>query len=179
MLRLDNLLQTIDDQDNPDYVEEHGPFRSVTSHWLGVGYYFWDSLMRRAHWWGDRHYGGNYMICKAWASVDEDKFLDLADNMEQLQQFQAQYELIQQIHQGKKITISFVINKLIRDGLFPYQAVRSVSDKCGGDYAVKFVEGNSSFLNFSPPRQICIYERAAIHDYHIVYPLEYIADCVV
>ena len=62
MLRLDNLLQTIDDQDNPDYVEEHGPFKSVTSHWLGVGYYFWDSLMRRAHWWGDRHYGGNYMI---------------------------------------------------------------------------------------------------------------------
>lgn len=119
------------------------------------------------------------MICRAWASVDEDKFLDLADNMEQLQQFQAQYELIQQIHQGKKITISFAINKLIRDGLFPYQAVRSVSDKCGGDYAVKFVEGNSSFLNFSPPRQICIYERAAIHDYHIVYPPEYIADCVV
>ena len=28
MLRLDNLLQTIDDQDNPDYVEEHGPFKS-------------------------------------------------------------------------------------------------------------------------------------------------------
>lgn len=179
MLRLDNLLQTIDDQDNPDYVEEHGPFRSVTSHWLGVGYYFWDSLMRRAHWWGDRHYGGNYMICKAWASVDEDKFLDLADNMEQLQHFQAQYELIQQIYQGKKITISFVINKLIRNGLFPYQAVRSVSDKCGGDYAVKFVEGNSSVLNFSPPRQICIYERAAIHDYHIVYPPEYIAESVV
>ena len=95
MLRLDNLLQTVTDKGNPDYVNKIGPFSSNKSHWLGKGYYFWDGLISRAHWWGQRHCNGNYMICRAWAEIDDDAYLDLAGNMQQLEQFKTYYNLIQ------------------------------------------------------------------------------------
>lgn len=175
MLRLDNLLQTVSDKGNPDYVNENGPFPSTTSHWLGKGYYFWDGLMSRARWWGERHCGGKYMICQAWAGIDDNTYLDLAGNMQQLEQFKAQYDIIQKMHSKRKITISFAIHKLKKDKLFSYQAVRSLSNECGGDVAIRYVDTHKSFLNVSPPMQICVYSHNKVHDYHVIYPPRYVA----
>lgn len=175
MQRLDNLLQTVSDKGNPDYVNEAGPFPSSTSHWLGKGYYFWDGLMQRAHWWGEHHCGGNYMICRAWAELDDGAYLDLAGNMQQLEQFRSHYEIIQKMHSKCEITVSFAIAKLKKDNLFPYQAVRSLSNECGGDYAVRYVDYHSSYLNLSPPMQICIYMYNRVKGYHVIYPPKYVA----
>lgn len=175
MLRLDNLLQTVTDKGNPDYVNKNGPFPSTKSHWLGKGYYFWDGLMTRAQWWGERHCGGKYMICRAWAELDNNAYLDLAGNMQQLEVFKAHYDLIQKMYPRRKITVSFAINKLIKDKLFPYQAVRSLSNECGGDVAISYVGYHDSFLNVSPPMQICVYSYNRVRDYHVIYPPKYVA----
>lgn len=175
MMRLDNLLQTISDKGNPDYVNKNGPFPSTKSHWLGKGYYFWDGLLSRAYWWGERHCGGNYMICRAWAELDEGAYLDLAGNMKQLEEFKSLYDIIKRMHPKREITVSFVIAKLRKDKLFPYQAVRSLSNECGGDVAVRFVDTHDSYLNVSPPMQICVYSYNRVHDYHVIYPPKYIA----
>lgn len=175
MLRLENLLQTVRDKGNPEYVNKSGPFPSTTSHWLGKGYYFWDGLMTRAHWWGERHCGGDYMICRASAELDEDAYLDLAGNMKQLELFKSHYELIKRMHSKHEITISFAIAKMKKDNLFPYQAVRSLSNECGGDIAIRYVQENMSYLNFSPPMQICVYSRNRVKGYHVIYPSKYVA----
>ena len=175
MLRLDGLFQTVQDRENPEYVNKNGPFPGVTSHWLGKGYYFWDNLITRAHWWGDSHCGGKYMICRAYALIDDGSYLDLAGNMLQLQEFKEKYDVIQKMHPTRTITISFAINKLRKDHLFPYQAVRSLSNECGGDVAVNYVDNHPSYLNFSPPMQVCVYPFNCIKDYHVIFPFKYIA----
>lgn len=172
-MHLKNLYQTISDRGNPDYVEEHGPFICKSHPWLGVGYYFWDNLLTRAHWWGRIHCKNQYMICEAYAIIDDEKYLDLACNMEQLKWFKKCFEVINVKHQGCVKTVSFVIHKLMRDNNFPFQAVRVLSEKCGGDEGEVFVPHNHSFLNFSPPMQICIYDKKLIHGYLVVYPEQY------
>ena len=172
MPRLDIIFQTVADKDNPDYVEANGPFLCVNKPWLGKGYYFWDNLMERAHWWGEKHYYGNYMICQASANIDDDKYLDLAGK-EQLKYFWQCCSALRENYNQEHITVSFVIAKLIKIGDFPFQAVRVLSEHCGGDEIMHFVDYSKSYLNFSPPMQICIFEKSRIEDYHIVYPVKY------
>lgn len=180
MLRLSNIYQTVSDRDNPDEVEECGPFICESNPWLGRGYYFWDNLIRRAHWWGNSHCDGKYMICQAYADIDEDKYLDLAGNMEQLHFFEKCYDAINKYYNGEVKTVSFVVAKLIRDKNFPYQAMRILSENCGGDEKkIPFVAWSHSFLNFSPPMQICIYDKSRVKDYHIIYPEDYVMGGVV
>lgn len=179
MLRINNLYQTVKDKNNPDYVEESGPFLCSNDPWLGEGYYFWDNLLDRAHWWGMRHYQNKYMICQAYAVIDEAKYLDLAGNMSQLNIFRKCYDAINEAYSGKVQTISFVIAKLIKDNNFPYQAIRVLSENCGGDERIPYMNGYKSFFNFLPPMQICIYEKSTIKDYHIIYPERYFQDIVV
>ena len=176
MPRLDNIFQTVADRDNPDDVAAQGPFLCVNKPWLGRGYYFWDNLMTRAHWWGKKHYNGQYIICQASANIDDDKYLDLAGNMEQLKYFEQCCSALRENYHQEHITVSLVIAKLIRSGIFPYQAIRVLSESCGGDEKMLFVDYSKSFLNFSPPMQICIFEKSRIEDYHIVYPVKYMLE---
>lgn len=48
---------------------------------LGHGYYFWDSIIDAAHWWGGVHYGGNYIICQSFYDAHSDKLFDLLGNL--------------------------------------------------------------------------------------------------
>lgn len=48
---------------------------------LGYGYYFWDSIIGAAHWWGRVHYGGNYIICQSFYDAHSDKYFDLIGNL--------------------------------------------------------------------------------------------------
>mgnify|MGYP002681284847 CR=1 FL=1 len=180
MLHLTNLYQTVADKENPDFVENEGPFICRYKPWLGVGYYFWDNLLERAHWWGRTHYSNNYMICKAYVDIESDKCLDLAGNMEQLDYFNKCYKAIKKNYDAEVITVCFVINKLIRDGNFPFEAVRALSENCGGDESkMPFVEGHRSFLNLTPPMQICVFVKSRVRDYHVIYPEEYAINGVV
>src|SRR5258706_7403810 len=66
------LYQTLEDRNNPDDIEEYGPFKCTSPNaWLGFGYYFWDSHIELGHWWGRLSFYKNYVICKARAIYDE------------------------------------------------------------------------------------------------------------
>lgn len=52
------LFQAVKDLDNPDEIEQNGPFKCRREDaWLGEGYYFWDSFVELAHWWGRESLG--------------------------------------------------------------------------------------------------------------------------
>ena len=48
------IFQTLEDRNNPDEVESQGPFICTNNPWLGKGYYFWDTFLDLAHWWGTK-----------------------------------------------------------------------------------------------------------------------------
>lgn len=48
---------------------------------LGHGYYFWDSIIDAAHWWGKVHYGGHYIICQSFYDAHSDKLFDLLGDL--------------------------------------------------------------------------------------------------
>ena len=63
-----DIYQTLEDRQNYEDVEEHGPYfcyaryangnpkSGVKEPWLGEGYYFWDTRIADARWWGDTVY---------------------------------------------------------------------------------------------------------------------------
>lgn len=172
---LKNLYQTIDDRNDPDSVIEHGPFFCKKNPWLGKGFYFWDNLLERAHWWGKTHYRNKYMICCADAFIDDSEYLDLVGNMTQLNFFRDCCGEIKKTY-PKDLTIPFVLQKLMKDGNFPFKAIRVRSEYCGGhklDNTLKFVKYHESYMDLNPPVQICIYDKSLIKNYHIVYPQQY------
>lgn len=59
-----DIYQTLEDKDNDEEIERHGPYfcsvyeidgspkKGSKEPWLGGGYYFWDTRINDAHWWG-------------------------------------------------------------------------------------------------------------------------------
>ena len=63
------------------------PIRCSTSDArLGYGYYFWDSIIDAAHWWGEKHYRGNYIICRSFYDAHSDRCFDLKGNLDHIAQ---------------------------------------------------------------------------------------------
>lgn len=174
----DPILQTVEDKGNPEYVNESGPFFCDDNPWLGDGYYFWERFIKVAHWWGNSHYAGSYMICKASAEFEDGELLDLAGNTEQMEYFQQTCLELDARYKGYGITISFVIEYLKLHNLMQFKAVRAHSIDCGkGDrfFRRHFVEiqSSDSYLNLMPAMQLCVFDKSYIKGYKIIYPENY------
>src|SRR5574344_2178285 len=77
-MRLADIYQTLEERNNNDQVEKHGPYfcslyddsgrlkNGIKEPWLGEGYYFWDARINDAHWWGKTIYlreKKGYIVC--------------------------------------------------------------------------------------------------------------------
>lgn len=173
------ILQTVEDKENPDYVEEYGPFPGVRNTWLGSGYYFWDRFYEIAEWWGETHYNGKYMICTAVSNFNDGEMLDLVSCTYDIENFRKSCEAIESKYPGKHLTISFAIEYLKKAGIFAYKAVRAHSIDCGdGDRFYRRLfrkkQPTKAYLNLMPAIQLCIYDKSYVKNYHIIYPEDYI-----
>ena len=81
------IFQTLEDRNNPDEVESQGPFICTNNPWLGKGYYFWDTFLDLAHWWGKQVHSGNYIICQTFIEDNSEYILDLVGNTQHLIEF--------------------------------------------------------------------------------------------
>jgi hypothetical protein len=181
-----NLFQTLHNRENPDHIEDYGPFKcSKSNAWLGHGYYFWDSHIQLGHWWGDTLYGNNYVICKASATIDK-SCLDLHGNGGHRNEFQSVCQEI--INAGistkDNLLIPQVIEFLKRKGLFNYEAIRALgTNSIKGTltdnyiiYRLRFVRTSVTYMDLQPPVQVCLIHKTALslQNYRIVYPDEYV-----
>ncbi|WP_272151386.1 hypothetical protein [Tenacibaculum aiptasiae] len=179
------LFQTLEDRENPEYVEDNGPFScNWPNTWLGSGYYFWDTFIKNAHWWGDVRYKGRHIICRTECSYDENTCFDLAGNTSHLSVFSEILKVMED--EGlldKKInTVSRVINYLRDVTDFHYEAIRahginSISQN-KEEYlkTLNFEVGKHQYLDYQPPFQFCIFKAKGLNlkKYEIVHPPEYI-----
>ncbi len=179
MVEFPILYQTIEDRCNADKVEEHGPYKSQKSHWLGCGYYFWDRNYERAEWWGKERYKKNgYMICQANAKCNDIQFFDLFDNPDHKKIFKETYESLKRKYdqknpQYKDISVNYIIHYLQTTKNFPFKIIRAESENCGEDIRIPFSPQYRSFLNLNKAIQICIFDKSLIYDYRVIYPQEY------
>ncbi len=126
---LNELYQTLEDRNNVDEVERSGPFKcNRDTAWLGKGYYYWDTFIEYAHWWGDVVYRKNqheYLICQSTVEFNNENLYDLLEpnNLNELDIISAELE---KQYPKKTITVGVVLTYIKEHSkAFTYKAVRA------------------------------------------------------
>lgn len=188
-----NVFQTLEDRVDSDYdkLEREGPYKcSSKNSWLGEGYYFWDTFIENAHWWGQvRGYKNGYIICHAKCDFNNDECCDLVGNTEHMVQFIDAYNaLFSAGIANEKTRISRIIHHLKWEvRTFHFTAIRAYGVKSkdlGSRFAfTRYFQSNkqNSVIDLKPAIQICFYSKSALRlrNYRIVYPEMYSQDEVV
>ena len=180
-MKLRKAYQTLENRNNPDQIEEQGPFLcNRQSAWLGEGYYFWDSFIENAHWWGQEGYKNNYVICESTFELDEDKCFNLVDNPEHLKLFEFTKKALieQQIH---NLIVPRVIEFLKQRKNFKYEAIRANGINSKNESRTPFVIKGHQYLESFPAIQICFLTKKSLNrrGFKIIYPEEYMQGYVV
>ncbi len=145
------LYQTLKDRGNIDEIETNGPFQCKSSKaWLGIGYYFWETFIEFAHWWGEVACENSYVISKADAVIDTTCY-DLYGNTNHLLEFhKISKELESKIINTATITVPNVIEFLKRKKVFNYKALRARAERAtkasfSDHYRVKYIDSSHAF----------------------------------
>ena len=185
------LYQTVEDRNNPDYIEANAPFQcNRKDAWLGVGYYFWDTFLENAHWWGNVNYQKNgYVIVEFTCDFVSDKCFDLQGNMEHVKYFKETAKfLCDQKILNNNTTVPWLIEylKTKTDFIKRYQAIRvygHYSKKSKITLKMYFSKSDTlmHYLELTPAVQLCLFQKSSLSlsDGKIVYPTNYISDYVI
>lgn len=178
----DILYQTLEDRNNPDEVEQHGPYKCTRKDaWLGDGYYFWHHFIDFAHRWGKVSYSGNYMICRQTAFIyGNPDILDLVGDVEMMDVIN-QYAITIEKAYKEPVLVKTVLMHMRRLGvLTEYKGVRIEGrESMAGGYNIKshrlfFKDGYTSYFEMKPPVQVCVYDKSILDDdFRVIYPDEY------
>lgn len=178
------LYQTLEDRNNVDYVEANGPFPgNVRDRWLGKGYYFWDTFIDAAHYWGFVSYkskGKGYIIAKSEVDIPQNKLLNLLEPA-QIVMFTKWRDSYARTFPDSKVTIERVLThaKNIMGANFPYVAIKAEFKDCFNykEYQDRIYPypASKAYLDLKPPVQICILDKSIIgaDNFKVVYPIEY------
>jgi hypothetical protein len=191
-LSLKTVYQTLEDRDSDlDKLESYGPYPcSWDNSWLGEGYYFWDTFLNNAHWWGReiRKYPTGYIICRAICDFNDTDCFDLVGNTEHMLLFKDTYEFLKNNGMATSTTKVKRIIKYLKDDvqLFNYDAIRvygirSKNYKSRFSFTLNFEVKNPAYFDITPTIQICFYKKNSLNlrNYKIVYPDEYISGYLV
>lgn len=187
------VYQTLEDRETDlDELELGGPYPCKWANsWLGDGFYFWDTFIENAHWWGKdgRKYTSGYIICKAVCNYNDTVCCDLVGNTLHLEMFIKAYRVMKMREiANSSTTVKRLITYLIEEvKTFKFDAIRAVglhskSPHSEHNFSLPFEidhEGKAkkAYLDFIPPIQICFYSKTALHlrNYQIVFPEEYVS----
>lgn len=163
------LYHTIRKGNNVSLSIQNAPYLCSDKPWLGIGYYFWDSFIDLAHWWGETHYHGNYIITEAQCPFADDEVYDLINNPEHIKQFANYVEMLEQ-KTGNEVTVPQAIEHMKKHTKFSqiYKAVRA-DGRLSISYfyeentpyirRVRFNLDKKQYLDLLPPWQYCIFLR--------------------
>lgn len=182
------VFQTLKYKGTPEDIERDGPFicRWENS-WMGTGYYFWETFLVNAHWWGKAHLNGNYIICEAEYTFDDEKIFDLSGGNPQHSADFDEYSkfLKKQGFIKDKVTTVSKVFQFLRTHIkgFNYEATRAYGVNSIGEilhpehiYRMPFELQLGAYLDLRPAIQICFYTKSALNlkNYRVIYPDEFI-----
>lgn len=178
---LTDIYQTLEDRGNYDEVERHGPYycslhdsRGKLKHgtkepWLGEGYYFWDTRIGDARWWGEtvysRKYRG-YLVCHTKYDQHSPLLFDMVGSVAMFDEFERCVELIKSKKDTKRVNFLFVLEFMKRHGDFPYKAIRVWPDPeiktSNPQIDVFFPEDKATIRKFEKI-QICFFDKTLLN----------------
>lgn len=176
------IYQTLEDRQNYEEVEAHGPYfcqerysngflkRGSKEPWLGEGYYFWDTRIADAHWWGNTVYSQKgYIICKTTYNQHSPLLYDLVGDICQFDDFVKCAELVRKERNLTTVKFPVVLaymKKKLPD--FTYKAIRvwphpQMCEKTSVDFP------NPKVVLSKPDKiQICFFDRTLLTEPYLV-----------
>lgn len=177
-----DIYQTLEDRQNDQDVEEHGPYfcssvdadgnpkSGVREPWLGEGYYFWDSRIANAMWWGDTVYSSKgYIICHTTYDQHSPLLFDMVGDVTQLDDFVKCAEFIKKQNKVAGVSFPVVIAYMKKLPEFYYKAIRVCPHPKTINEVVRF-PGSKSVLCMADKIQICFFDKTLLnHPFKIVH----------
>lgn len=182
------LYHTVEDRNNPDEIERNAPYLCKAHNaWLGEGYYFWDTLIANAHWWGcSRYHYPNYVIVEFNCdSINNGKCYDLYGDMELLDKFNKYIDLLkEQSLFSDEDTVAKVINYLKgkTDFLKRYEAIRAYGHHSKTRQKFVWFDRNKYYgLEREPAVQLCLFRKKSLNlsAGRIVFPESYCTEYMI
>ena len=146
------IYQTLEDRSNDEEVLAHGPYwchlhdvngkkkEGAREPWLGPGYYFWDTRIADARWWGETIYQEKgYIICQLRYDAHSPSLFDMVGDLAHYDEFMSLARQIQERRRTKTISFPIVLAYLKRHAGFSYKAIRVCP------HPPKFISTNITF----------------------------------
>lgn len=185
------LYQTVEDRDNPEHIELNAPFIcDRTDAWLGEGYYFWDTLIDNAHWWGKTVYKQKgHVVLKFICDSINERCFDLHGNLEHLKYFNEIADFLKKEELVNKHTtvewmIEYLKQKADLDKRYDGIRVYGHYSRSGHKTVKMFFKKDPrsiQYLELTPPVQLCLFRKDSfnLQPGVIVYPSHYVSGTVV
>lgn len=186
--------QTLEDRDIQK-IESDGPFPCLRQNaWLGDGYYFWESFIENAHWWGTEGacYRNGYIICESTFELDDKKCFNLVDNPTHLEEFnKTKKQLIEQkLYEEGKTTVARIIKFIKKKLTLNSEAIRVYGVNSIGrnsqyrnstNFEYKKGKPSHQYLDSTPAIQVNFFTKSSLNrkGFKIVFPPEYTDDYLV
>lgn len=134
-----HIYQTLEDRGNHKDIENHGPYfcslrdesgnlKSGTKEpWLGEGFYFWDTRIDDARWWGKITYEQKmkgYVVCSTCYNQYSPLLYDMVGSISMFDDFEACAKLIKSKKNVKRVSFSVVLEYMKQREDFNYKAIR-------------------------------------------------------
>lgn len=184
-MKLTTIYQTLENRNNKTEVESHGPYfcdvkypngqlkKGRKEPWLGPGYYFWDTRIADAHWWGKTVYqsiGKGYYVCETQYDAHTEKLFDMVGDLSAFDRFVSYAECIKanQEKKGmkdKKVSFPYVLQILKKLPDFKnYSAirVRPIPKRESGSF-IHF-PGKDIYLGVNDKVQICFFDKSLLNN---------------
>jgi hypothetical protein len=152
---------TLGNRGNAIEIEMDGPIKAkkIEIAWLGEGYYFWDSDLEWAHFWGNKNYSAGYYIFCGEIKLGNDCF-DLVGSAQLKIEFRKIIEELKStgyFAPGEVFTVADVIEYLKKYTVFlqKYTAIR-VTHIPKSLITIPFGGNRAEFMYVNEPIQICL-----------------------
>lgn len=172
----------MEDRDNLDYIEANGPFLgNLRDRWLGPGFYYWDTFINSAHFWGwvsYKKFRKDYVIAKSEISLPPAQTLNLLEPTDLLK-FKTWVSEFENTFPQTNATIEKVIVHIqhIMGDSFPYIAIRALFNDCINkeEFQDRISPNGKAYIDLQPPIQVCIKDKSVVgeNNFKVIYPTNY------
>lgn len=186
-----DIYQTIEDRGNYDEVESHGPYycslrdengnmkKGIKEPWLGEGYYFWDTRIDDAQWWGFQTYNmrfKGYVVCHTKYDQHSPLLFDMVGSVAMFEEFERCVDEFKNANnrtgRTKRVSFPLVLEYMKREKSFNYKAIRVWPDpemKVTNPQIVVFFPGNKATIRRVEKIQVCFFDKTLlVHPFTIV-----------
>jgi len=180
-MKLTFIYQTLENRNNKAEVEKHGPYfcslidsqgnqkQGVKEPWLGEGFYFWDTRIEDAKWWGDtvfKNIGKGYYICEAQYDAHSEKLFDMVGDLSAFDEFIEVAKELKRERKLAKVSFPYVLSHLKNIPEFDYAAIRVCPISKNNNFHLIYFPfkkgGENIYLGLIDKVQICFFDHTLL-----------------